>query len=57
MAAQPTGERQTITIYVPQKHQDQDVLGRLQKLAKAKDRSVNYLAVQAIEEYLEKADK
>ena len=34
-------DRATFTIYFPQKHQDQDVLGRLQKLAKEKDRSVN----------------
>ena len=46
-------DRATITIYFPQKHQDQDVLGRLQKLAKEKDRSVNYLAVKALEEYLD----
>ena len=56
MAAQSTGGRQTVTIYIPQKHRDQDVLTRLQKLAKAKDRSVNYLAVQAIEAYLEREE-
>lgn len=55
MAAQSTGGRQTVTIYFPQKHQDQDILGRLKKLAKEKDRSVNYLAVQAIEEFLDRA--
>ncbi len=49
--------RNTITIYVPQKHQDEDVIDRLKKLARQKDRSVNYLAVQAIEEYLDKSDK
>jgi len=46
-------DRTTITIYFPQKHQNMDVLNRLQKLARDKDRSVNYLAVQALEEYLE----
>ena len=46
--------RNTITIYFPQKHQDSDVIARLQELAKTKDRSVNYLAVQAIQEYLER---
>lgn len=49
--------RNTITIYVPQKHQHEDVIDRLKKLARQKDRSVNYLAVQAIEEYLDKSDK
>lgn len=48
--------RNTITIYLPQKHQDKKILERLQKLAKKHDRSVNYLAVQAIAEYLERAD-
>ena len=43
-----TPTRNTVTIYLPQKHQDKDVLNRLQKLAEQKDRSVNYLAVQAI---------
>jgi len=46
-------ERATITIYLPQKHQESKVLERLKKLAKEHDRSVNYLAVQAILEYLE----
>ncbi|MFB6271977.1 MAG: hypothetical protein ABEL51_03680 [Salinibacter sp.] len=44
--------RATITIYLPQKHQDANVLERLRKLAEKRDRSVNYLAVQAILEYL-----
>lgn len=48
--------RATLTIYLPQKHQDKKVLERLQKLAKEKDRSVNYLAVQAIIEYLEQQE-
>ena len=56
MAAQPATGRQTVTIYIPQKHRDQDVLKRLQKLAKQKDRSVNYLAVQALVEYLEREE-
>lgn len=49
--------RATITIYLPQKHQNEQVLERLQKLAQKRDRSVNYLAVQAILEYLEKEEK
>jgi len=48
--------RATITIYLPQKHQSDQVLERLQKLAQKRDRSVNYLAVQAILEYLEKEE-
>ena len=49
-------DRATITIYLPQKHQDKKVLERLQKLAKKHDRSVNYLAVQAIVEFLDQAE-
>lgn len=49
--------RATITIYLPQKHQNAQVLERLQKLAQEQDRSVNYLAVQAILEYLEQEEK
>ncbi len=49
--------RSTITIYLPQKYQNEQVLERLQDLAQKRDRSVNYLAVQAIQEYLEKEEK
>lgn len=49
--------RPTVTIYLPQKHQDANVFDRLQKLAEEKDRSVNYLAVQAIVEYLEREEQ
>ena len=48
--------RATITIYLPQKHQDANVLERLQKLAQKRDRSVNYMAVQAILEYVEREE-
>ena len=48
--------RATITIYLPQKHQNQNVLERLRKMAGKRDRSVNYLAVQAILEYLEREE-
>lgn len=57
MAAKKTAPtRNTLTIYFPQKHRDKNVITRLQKLAEAKDRSVNYLAVQAIVAYLEQAE-
>lgn len=46
--------RNTLTIYLPQKHQSKKVLERLQKLSKKLDRSVNYLAVQAILDYLDR---
>ncbi len=55
-ARQGQATRNTITIYFPQRHQDKDVIGRLKKLAQQKDRSVNYLAVRAIEEYLDQKE-
>lgn len=48
--------RTTITIYLPQRHQDDQVLERLQQLATERDRSVNYLAVQALVEFLEREE-
>jgi len=53
MAQTTASGRATLTIYLPQKYQESDVLERLEKLAKKHDRSINYLAVQAILEYLE----
>ncbi len=48
--------RDTMTIYFPQEQQEQNVLDRLQKLAQSKDRSVNYVAVQAILQYVERTE-
>lgn len=48
--------RATLTIYVPQSKQQANLLARLQKLAKKQDRSVNYLAVQAILDYIEREE-
>lgn len=48
--------RNTITIYLPQKHQENEVLERLKSLAQENDRSVNYLAVQAILDYLDREE-
>lgn len=49
-------QRATLTIYVPQSKQQANLLARLQKLAKNQDRSVNYLAVQAILDYIERQE-
>lgn len=43
-----------ISIYIPQSKQGQNPVERLIKLGAKRDRSVNYLVVQAILEYLEK---
>lgn len=46
-----------ISIYVPKGKIDQRPVERLLKLAEAKDRSVNYLVVEAILEYLKREEK
>ena len=42
-----------LAIYIPQSKQAAGIGERLRKLAKKKDRSINYLVVEAILEYLE----
>jgi len=46
-----------ISIYVPKSKIDQQPVERLLKLADAKDRSVNYLVVEAIIEFLKREEK
>lgn len=43
-----------ISIYVPQAKQAEKPVQRLVKLGEKRDRSVNYLVVQAIIEYLDR---
>ena len=56
-----TGARKTldkISIYIPQdKAAKYNVMARLRKLAEKKDRSINYLVVQAIIQYLDREEK
>ena len=46
-----------LSIYVPQEKRQHQPIERLTKLAKKRDRSVNYLVVQAILEYVEREEK
>jgi len=46
----------TLSIYFPKKRADADAVRRLMKLAKKRDRSVNYLVVEAILQYLDTKD-
>ena len=46
-----------LSIYIPQKHMAEDPVRRLEKLGEKKDRSINYLVVEAIMEYLEREEK
>jgi len=43
-----------ISIYIPQAKQDLKLVERLIKLGVLKDRSINYMVVQAIVEYLDR---
>ena len=46
-----------ISIYVPKSKIDQRPVERLLKLAEKEDRSVNYLVVEAILEFLKREEK
>jgi len=46
-----------LSIYIPQKRMEERPVERLIKLGKKKDRSVNYLVVEAILEYLEREER
>ena len=46
-----------LAVYVPKEKQELKPIERLQKLARRLDRSVNYLVVQAIIEYLDRAER
>jgi len=45
-----------LSIYIPQKRLDEKPVERLMKLGKRRDRSVNYLVVEAILQYLNRED-
>jgi len=45
-----------LSIYVPQKKMEERPVERLLRLAEKRDRSVNYLVVDAILEYLKKEE-
>jgi predicted transcriptional regulator len=46
-----------LSIYIPQTKKDQKPIERLIKLGAKRDRSVNYLVMQAILEYVEREDR
>ncbi len=46
-----------LSIYVPQDKRDKKPLERLEQLAKDRDRSVNYLATQALLEFVEREEQ
>jgi len=48
---------ETLSIYIPQGKQGQHPVERLMKLSKERDRSINYLVVEAIVEYLKREER
>jgi len=46
-----------MSIYIPEKRQAEKLVERLIKVAEKKDRSLNYVTVEAIAEYLERHEK
>jgi len=47
----------TLSIYIPKSKQADKPIERLEKLGKKHDRSVNYLVVEAILEYLDREER
>jgi len=47
----------TLSIYIPKSKKDHRVIERLDRLGRKQDRSINYLVVEAILEYLDRAEK
>jgi predicted transcriptional regulator len=47
----------TLSIYIPKAKQSQRPMQRLLKLSETKDRSVNYLVMEAILQYLDREEQ
>ena len=46
-----------LSVYIPQKKMEEKPVERLIKLSNKKDRSINYLVVEAIIEYLKREER
>ena len=46
-----------ISIYVPQKTQKENPIKRLHAIAKKRDRTLNYMVIQAILDYVNREEK
>lgn len=55
--AESSVRRDKLSIYIPQEKIAERPIQRLMKLGKKRDRSVNYLVVQALLQYLEREEK
>jgi len=47
----------TLSIYIPKSKLDRKPIERLERLGKKVDRSINYLVVEAIIQYLDREEK
>ncbi len=47
----------TLSVFIPQKKVHLNLIQRLTDLGKKRDRSVNYLVIQGIAEFLEREEK
>ncbi len=45
-----------LSVYIPQKYEQHNLLGRLREMGERRDRSPNYLVVEAILQYLEREE-
>jgi len=57
MTTRRTGTTEKLSIYIPQNKQTREPIQRLIRLGDKRERSVNYLAVEAILEYLQREEK
>ena len=46
----------TLSIYIPKRKDQSRLTERLQRIAKERDRSINYIVVEAISEYLDRME-
>lgn len=46
-----------LSVYIPEDKKGKNLIKRLESLANERDRSINYLLVQAIERYLEEEEE
>lgn len=49
--------RDQLSVYVPENKKDKKLVERLEELAEERDRSVNYLVVQAISQFLDREEE
>ncbi len=46
-----------VSLYIPERKRSENLMARLQAVADQKDRSINYIVVEAIQRYVEDYEK